>query len=41
MPVWGASFQVPGGDRYGPGGELIVKGRILSLAQFLRTIQAE
>jgi len=41
MPVWGSSFQIPGGDRYGPEGELMVMGRILSLVQFLRTIQAE
>jgi len=41
MPVWGSAFEIPGGDRYGPAGELIVKGRILSLVQYLRSIQAE
>jgi len=41
MPVWGNAFQITGGDRYGPAGELTVKGRILSLVEYIRNLQAE
>lgn len=41
MPVWGSAFEIKGGDRYGPAGEMTVKGRILSLTQYIRSIQAE
>lgn len=41
MPVWGRAFQITGGDRYGPGGELMVKGRILSLTEYLESLQAK
>ena len=40
MPVWGDKFLSSASDDYGPyGSELIVRGRILSLLNYLQTIQ--
>lgn len=43
MPVWGRAFReprlFPGGNPYGPSSELVVKGRILALTQYLQSIQ--
>ncbi|MBF9031476.1 c-type cytochrome [Rhodobacterales bacterium HKCCE3408] len=40
MPVWGNRFQWDIGDQAGPfGSELIVRGRILALAEYLDQIQ--
>lgn len=39
MPVWGQQFEVEAED-YGPyGGEVVVRGRILSIAYYLESIQ--
>ncbi|MEH6740875.1 MAG: cytochrome c [Sulfitobacter sp.] len=40
MPVWGERFKAAVGDDYGPyGSELVVRGRILSLVNYLETVQ--
>jgi len=40
MPVWGDTFEAEAADRYGPyGGEIAVRGRILSLVYYLQSIQ--
>ena len=40
MPVWGDRFLSSASDDYGPyGSELIVRGRILSLVNYLQAIQ--
>ncbi len=40
MPVWGQRFQQELGDAFGPyGTEIVVRGRILALAQYLASIQ--
>jgi hypothetical protein len=41
MPVWGDRFMAQTDDRgYGPyGSELVVRGRILSLVEYLQSIQ--
>jgi hypothetical protein len=40
MPVWGERFEASAKDQYGPyGTELMVRGRILSLVNYLETIQ--
>lgn len=40
MPVWGDRFMAEAGDDYGPyGAELVTRGRILTLVNYLETIQ--
>lgn len=40
MPVWGERFSAAVGDDFGPhGSELVVRGRILSLVNYLETVQ--
>ena len=40
MPVWGERFEASAGDDLGPyGTELMVRGRILSLVNYLESIQ--
>ncbi|MBF9033766.1 c-type cytochrome [Rhodobacterales bacterium HKCCE2091] len=40
MPVWGDRFETEAGMTFGPyGGELVVRGRILALAEYLHSIQ--
>jgi mono/diheme cytochrome c family protein len=40
MPVWGDRFTANAGDQYGPyGTELVTRGRILALVNYLETIQ--
>jgi len=40
MPVWGDRLGAEFGELYGPyGGELMIRGRIMSLVRFLETIQ--
>lgn len=40
MPVWGSRYEAGIGDSAGPyGAELVVRGRILSLAYYLQSIQ--
>ena len=39
MPIWGQQFEVEA-EGYGPyGGEAVVRGRVLSIAYYLETIQ--
>ena len=40
MPVWGSRYKAEAGDKFGPfGAETYVRGRILSLAYYLESIQ--
>ncbi|WP_127562438.1 c-type cytochrome [Nioella ostreopsis] len=40
MPVWGQQFQADAADVAGPyGSELMVRGRVLELAEYLASIQ--
>lgn len=40
MPVWGDRFTANAGNEYGPyGAELITRGRILALVNYLESIQ--
>jgi len=40
MPVWGSRYMVEAGDKFAPfGTETYVRGRILSLAYYLESIQ--
>ena len=40
MPVWGDRFMAEAGGDYGPyGAELVTRGRILALVNYLETIQ--
>lgn len=40
MPLWGSRFEEEAGDTYGPyGGELITRGRILVLAEYIAGLQ--
>ena len=40
MPVWGERFSTSAAEEFGPyGGELMVRGRILSLVNYLESVQ--
>ena len=40
MPVWGSRYKVEAGNTFGPfGAETYIRGRILSLAYYLESIQ--
>ncbi len=40
MPIWGERFTTSAAENYGPyGGEVVVRGRILSLVYYLESIQ--
>ncbi len=40
MPVWGDRFMAEAGGDYGPyGAELVTRGRILTLVNYLETLQ--